>query len=74
MNKKTILFHLRRLLRDYEPVAVDHVAVAQRGASYVERQVAEDRAAVLNAERQGAYEALNAAIDLVRDTMKDDPA
>lgn len=61
MTKDQVLFHLKRMLKDYEPSAPDHEQMAKEGLSYVERQ----RRLAAHEKDYPEAEALRTAIEVV---------
>jgi hypothetical protein len=61
VNKEQVLFYLKRMLKDYEPDAIDHEEMAKQGLSYEERQ----RRIKIHEKENPEAAALHAAIEVV---------
>lgn len=68
MNKKTILFHLKRRLRELSDTQPDPIAMAKQGLSYAERQKKEAEAD----KYKGELEALESTIAFVTEKMPEE--
>jgi hypothetical protein len=74
MKKSIVTFWLERRIRQIESDPVNHVALAQAGASYAERRAAEEAATKKAADHKVELVALRAAAKFLKEHAPEEMA